>query len=206
MTDQNQTSRRRDRAASTRALLDAGIRLFGARGFDGTTTAAIAREAGLNEQLISRYFGSKAGLLAAIHDEHLALVRDHLEGDETPPLPDLESELRRIMHRAHDHIRQSERYLRVMLPRLVVDQDAAERMRIVLPDRSDAWLAARLAGFQQAGQIAPWVDIAALSRTVVEKVFATSFLRIALFAPTEAEIAQEYDSFARMIVRGIALD
>ena len=44
----------------------AGVKAFATRGHDAATTKMIAAEAGLNEQLITRYFGGKAGLLLAL--------------------------------------------------------------------------------------------------------------------------------------------
>lgn len=47
-------------------LLAAGKSLFARRGYEQTSTAAIAREAGTSESQLVRYFGGKSGLLAAI--------------------------------------------------------------------------------------------------------------------------------------------
>ena len=55
---------------SSRArLLLAGKALFARRGFEQTSTAAIARDAGTSESQLVRYFGSKAGVLEAIFEE-----------------------------------------------------------------------------------------------------------------------------------------
>ena len=59
--DSTQTSRVR--------LLEAGKALFSRLGFEQTSTAAIAREAGTSESQLVRYYRSKAGLLEAIFNE-----------------------------------------------------------------------------------------------------------------------------------------
>lgn len=59
--DNTQTSRMR--------LLQAGKTLFAKNGYEQTSTAAIAREAGSSESQLIRYFGGKAGLLEAIFNE-----------------------------------------------------------------------------------------------------------------------------------------
>jgi AcrR family transcriptional regulator len=59
--DNTQTSRSR--------LLNAGKTLFAKHGYEQTSTAAIAREAGSSESQLIRYFGGKAGLLEAIFNE-----------------------------------------------------------------------------------------------------------------------------------------
>ncbi|HEX8411265.1 MAG TPA: TetR/AcrR family transcriptional regulator [Thermoanaerobaculia bacterium] len=67
-------------------LLTAGKSLFAKSGYEGTSTAAIAREAGSSESQLIRYFGGKAGLLEAIfNDSWTALhsvVEQALEGAE----------------------------------------------------------------------------------------------------------------------------
>ncbi|HEV8436183.1 MAG TPA: TetR/AcrR family transcriptional regulator [Thermoanaerobaculia bacterium] len=59
--DNTQTSRMR--------LMTAGKMLFSRNGYEQTSTAAIAREAGTSESQLMRYFGGKSGLLEAIFNE-----------------------------------------------------------------------------------------------------------------------------------------
>ncbi|MFE3544467.1 TetR family transcriptional regulator [Nocardia sp. NPDC059177] len=62
--------RRRDRAATRAALLDAARIRFAAQGFDGTGLREIAAQVGVDPALIARYFGSKRQLYAeAMHVE-----------------------------------------------------------------------------------------------------------------------------------------
>ena len=58
--DNTQTSRSR--------LLNAGKSLFARNGYEQTSTAAIAREAGSSESQLIRYFGGKAGLLEDLRE------------------------------------------------------------------------------------------------------------------------------------------
>src|SRR5947208_4214212 len=57
---------------SRQRLLEAGKSLFAKFGFEQTSTATIAREAGTSESQLVRYYRSKAGLLEAIFNEHWA--------------------------------------------------------------------------------------------------------------------------------------
>jgi len=66
--DNTQTSRSR--------LLNAGKTLFAKNGYEQTSTAAIAREAGSSESQLIRYFGGKAGLLEAIFNEAWAALNE----------------------------------------------------------------------------------------------------------------------------------
>lgn len=66
--DNTQTSRNR--------LLNAGKTLFARNGYEQTSTAAIAREAGSSESQLIRYFGGKAGLLETIFNESWASLNE----------------------------------------------------------------------------------------------------------------------------------
>jgi AcrR family transcriptional regulator len=50
-------------------ILRAGRSLFALQGYENTTTAAIARDAGTSESQLIKHFGSKEGLLEAIFDQ-----------------------------------------------------------------------------------------------------------------------------------------
>lgn len=64
--------------ASRRALIEAGIELFGRRGLEGATTRAIANASGQNIAAIGYYFGSKDGLYLAVAQHLLESTFGHL--------------------------------------------------------------------------------------------------------------------------------
>lgn len=69
----------RDAQATRAALLQAGLELFSQRGFEGATTDAIARRAGINKAMINYHFGGKKGLYEAILGDGLGRVAGRLE-------------------------------------------------------------------------------------------------------------------------------
>lgn len=70
--DSTQTSRVR--------LIEAGKALFARLGFEQTSTAAIAREAGTSESQLVRYYHSKVGLLEAIFNENWRELNRAIQG------------------------------------------------------------------------------------------------------------------------------
>ena len=64
--------RQRDAERSRERILAAATEEFGAHGFAGARVAAIAARAGVNQQLISYYFGGKQGLYEALQQSWLA--------------------------------------------------------------------------------------------------------------------------------------
>lgn len=71
-TDGKATRGRKPSAVTRERILAAARELFSARGFKGTTTAAIARHARVNEALIFRHFPAKTDLYTAILQAKLA--------------------------------------------------------------------------------------------------------------------------------------
>lgn len=70
---------------SQKALIEAGLRLFGQQGFDATSTRALAAEAGVNVALIAYHFGGKEGLRQAVTAE---VARRIFAAAGTPSMPD----------------------------------------------------------------------------------------------------------------------
>ena len=58
--------RERNPERSRERIIEAALGEFAAKGFAGARVAAIARRAGLNQQLISHHFGGKLGLYRAV--------------------------------------------------------------------------------------------------------------------------------------------
>src|SRR3954470_6534600 len=67
------------RAASSRdRILMAAKQLFAARGYENTSTVAIARQAGTSESQLMKHFGSKEGLLESIFDAGWGNLSAHM--------------------------------------------------------------------------------------------------------------------------------
>ena len=77
----------RGRAATRRRLVSAGARLFVRRGFHGTNSNEIARQARVATGTFYLHFEDKHALLRAIalqvHEQHQEEIRSQLEGDES---------------------------------------------------------------------------------------------------------------------------
>jgi TetR/AcrR family transcriptional regulator len=65
--------RKRDAERTRERILDAALVEFGEHGFAGARVGAIARRAGVNQQLISYYFDGKEGLYRALNERWRAL-------------------------------------------------------------------------------------------------------------------------------------
>ncbi|MEU9456707.1 helix-turn-helix domain-containing protein [Streptomyces sp. NPDC048277] len=59
-------------------LREAALELFAERGFEATSTRAVAAAAGLSPALVTRHFGSKEGLRAAVDEHVLGRIAEQL--------------------------------------------------------------------------------------------------------------------------------
>jgi AcrR family transcriptional regulator len=72
--------RQQQRSLDTRErLVDAALRVFAARGFDGATTRAIAERAGVALAALPYHFETKEALWRAAADRIFALLHEHFE-------------------------------------------------------------------------------------------------------------------------------
>ncbi|HEU5451286.1 MAG TPA: TetR/AcrR family transcriptional regulator [Terriglobales bacterium] len=75
------------RSSAERILLSAK-HLFATRGYENTSTVAIARGAGTSESQLMKHFGSKEGLLEAIFDTGWAALAERVAHVREMPAPD----------------------------------------------------------------------------------------------------------------------
>ena len=71
-------SRTRDPDAKRRRIAAAALEIFGEHGYEGTTTAALAKAAGVAEGTVFHHFGSKDGLLEACGEEQIRPLAEKL--------------------------------------------------------------------------------------------------------------------------------
>lgn len=96
------TQRRRGRTSkiSRERILDASLLEFAKHGYEGATTASVARRIGVTQPLIHYHFGSKESLWRSAVEMAFGQVATLLEGmDEPAPGEDPRERLRRIVHR-----------------------------------------------------------------------------------------------------------
>jgi len=92
--------------------MEAARALFAERGYAATTTADVARHAGVSEGIVFHHFGSKAELLeevAADYGRGLAQAMFDL-----PPVPGQPPSARRMLRAAFDYVREHRGVARVL--------------------------------------------------------------------------------------------
>jgi AcrR family transcriptional regulator len=73
--------------SSEERIRDAALRSFASHGIAATSLRMVAEAAGASIGLVQHYFGTKAGLIAAVDQHVLRLVSDALEAEPLPAPP-----------------------------------------------------------------------------------------------------------------------
>jgi AcrR family transcriptional regulator len=138
----------RNRPAREQALITAARRLFATRGYEASTTREIASEAGCAEGLIHRYFKGKAGLLVALIQTHL---REEMSGiaQRLQPTSNMREEVAQLVEYELDRMWSDREFLKVVLPRAMVDPSLSGTVRKAVISRRAEVLAGRLNRFPE---------------------------------------------------------
>ena len=191
--------KKRNRVESTQKLMDAALEVFSESGFDGATTKAISRRAGLKESLIQRYFKSKAGLLTA-------LIKKYAEMKFIVPYPagkTVEDEIYNHLNAQYDSDTKNSSFVRVAFHSVLGNPALMKELEGKY--RNPGNLVSRLKYFQNKGQIGRDVDIQYLAQIIGSQNFITGILESAFLGIKDAEIhRRQFKIFAHYIVRGIS--
>jgi len=140
----SQAERRRDPDRARQRLLDAAAEEFGAKGFGGARVRDIAARAGLSMQLISYYFGGKAGLYAELQRQWGQASRGQASPDQA---------LDQVVAGFFQASQANRPWARLLAWQgLSGETPAASRPELM------AWITAELTRRQQAGELAADLD------------------------------------------------
>ncbi|MDB5714987.1 MAG: transcriptional regulator [Sphingomonadales bacterium] len=195
--------RKRDREASRRLLIDAGIELFSTLGYEAATTKAIATLAGFNEQLITRYFGGKAGLLAAVYLDFIERRENDALYALEPLSHDASEEIRRFMVFKHRHIADIEKLLRIVMPQIILDPSLLPMINDPSVLRGAVVLADRLRALQATGAIRADADLRRIATLVVWQSISLSFLMRHMSGGRDGEVLRLIEIFAITLGSGL---
>jgi AcrR family transcriptional regulator len=194
--------RRRDREATKQALLAAGLQVFAERGYDAATTREVAQAAGVNEQLIQRYFGGKKGLLVAIIERF---------GEEErrccampPPCESLEAEIRGFLDFQLEHASATSDFSKVALHRSLCDPEVAREIGRQFAETRVPLLHQRLEALRARGLIDRGADLGAAATALSSLSFGLAFVDQVVFGADCERLRRVTRHVARVYAAGLA--
>jgi AcrR family transcriptional regulator len=195
-------ARIRDRQRTEEKLFEAAVEAMSSLGYEGATTRRIADLAGVNEQLISRYFGGKAGLLAAILRSYTGteLARERAA---RPAAPDLQRDIAAFLAEA-DFPAEREPFARLALARALVDGEVAAAIDALRRDCYTPLLLERLRQHRDSGAIAAAADLELAADALVHLRLGLAAYGRLLFGLGTPHLKQVIDTAAGVFAAGLA--
>lgn len=198
--DKNDTNthlkiKKRDRSASEERLLKAGLEVFSAHGYDGSTTKMIAKTADVNESLIGRYFDGKEGLLIAIIEKFLEeMVNREL------PFPPQKSLTEELECYTKDRIEVGcvhEDFVKIIFSQGLVNRTFKKRVLETIPMQLDPRLIARVQKLADEGQLVTGVNIEEICEDVDSYMSGIFFHDVILHEKTKDVVIKRSVRFVR---------
>lgn len=197
-TSKNPPIKKRNRTESTKRLLNAALEVFSEVGFDAATTKSIAQLAGLNESLIQRYFGSKAGLLRAV----IQLYAEHKLEGAYPPGRTLEDEILNYLVYQYDAYTFNPNFVRVAFHSVLNNPGFMKTLEAKA--RFPEHLVSRLKTFQIEGAIKADIDLKNLAQLISSQAFVYGIMERSILGMGSAEShRQKFKFFAHTIALGL---
>jgi TetR/AcrR family transcriptional regulator, regulator of cefoperazone and chloramphenicol sensitivity len=195
------SGRRRDKEATKRALLAAGLQVFAERGYDAATTREVAQAAGVNEQLIQRYFGGKEGLLVAIIERY---GEEERQSCSMPPAcASVEAEIRGFLDFQLEHACEVGDFLKVVLQRSLCDPDVAREIGRQFAETRVPLLRRRLEALRERGLIESGADLEAAALALSSLSFGLAFVDQLVFGADCEQLRHIMRHIAKVYAKGL---
>ena len=194
--------RRRDKEATKQALLAAGVQVFADRGYDAATTREVAQAAGVNEQLIQRYFGGKGGLLLAIIER---FGEEERRGCAMPPpCASIEAEVRGFLEYHLERACEIADVTKVALHRSLCDPEIAREIGRQFAETRMPLLRQRLDALRARGLIDPAADLEAAATALSSLSFGLAFVDQLVFGADCERLRRVTRHVARVYATALA--
>lgn len=202
LTSYEQDLQKADIPAGKKKVLLAAIHLFSQQGFAATTTAQIAKEAGVSEGTIYKYFSSKKKLLAQVLIPLLTQIRDNFFTQLNPD-QSLEDFVDFAIKDRLQFARQNFALIKIMLQELLTDLDQISSVGQLLKGPKGL--------FKQINDIKkryPEIN-AKLTETQIIRIFLSPILayllQVQLLKPQAENKADDLQIIHQQIIAGLTI-
>src|ERR1051325_10600685 len=156
----------RPRAFDPDKALDAALKVFWERGYEGASLADLTKAMGINKPSLYGTFGDKAELFRKVVDRYLS--RQNLLWEQVLREPSARTTVERILNAVADSLTSGQNPHGCLLVQSALtcsEESDCIKKELALPRAdSDGMLRSRLERAQKDGEIAQGVDVAALFR------------------------------------------
>ncbi len=183
-------------------LLEGAARVFAREGIAGSTTRAIAREAGVNEVTLFRHFQTKDRLITAVVGENFGAQAVSARQPAPGPNTDLRSDLTEHAHRYEKLIKDNLPLIRIMIGEIQHHPDHERQVFKAIFRPSREALVARLEAAQADGRLAATAHPEVLADLFGAMIFMGVLRRNSAHAKLEYSAGSYLATAVDLIVRG----
>lgn len=193
---------RKNRRETEAKLLQAAVEIMSSLGYERATTKRIAETAGVNEQLITRYFGGKEGLLVAVLQQYTKteFTREH---DARPQSGASLTEVITYFLQEADFSIEHEPFSRVALHQAVVDPKVAGAIEQLCRECYRPLLREQLEDCRKRGMLQKDVDSDAIIDALIYVRLGLAAYGRVLFQIDSGSLQQLCVTFAQVFTKAI---
>lgn len=184
-------------------MFQAGVEVMSAVGYEAATTRRIAEAAGVNEQLISRYFGGKQGLLLAILRRYAVTETDRELASRPAVADTLQQEIKAFLAES-DVASDREPFARLALVRALLDPAIAGAIDQLRCECYRPLLMQRLQAHQQRGNIDPRQDLEQATEVLIQLRLGLSAYGRLMFGFSPLALQRLYETSGEVFAKGLA--
>ncbi len=151
-------TRRKNKTTKRKAILTAAIKLFSEYGYEQTSIAQLAREAGIGKGTVYSYFQTKQDIVRAFCEEELELTRQELAARCNPETP-LGEQLLVIFMSEFKHLTEHHEFGRIYLQETVFPREHHHAADLEIQNRYLEMLFPIYRQAQQRGELRDDLDL-----------------------------------------------
>jgi AcrR family transcriptional regulator len=188
-------------------IVETAIQMFAEKGYASTSTAEIAKAAGVAEGTIFRHFGSKENLLLSVIlpflvDAIPVIAGEFIEEVLSKPYHSFESFLTTLIQNRLEFVRENKEIFKILIVELLHRDELREQLVTFFQQTPYQHVTIILDTFKQRGEL---MDLPnpTLIRTMMTQVFGFFMVRFALFPDLNWDDSFEVEQLVQVILKGI---
>lgn len=188
-------------------IVETAIQMFADKGYASTSTAEIAKAAGVAEGTIFRHFGSKENLLLSVILPFLlnsvpVIADEFIQEVLTQPFNSFESFITTLIKNRLEFVRENKQIFKILIVELLNRDELRDQLVAFFQQAPYQHITRILDSFKERGEL---IDLPnpILIRTMITQVFGFFMVRFALFPDLNWDDSLEVEQLVQLILNGI---
>lgn len=190
-----------------RAAMLSALELFSKQGYDGTSTMAIAKHAGISQATIFKYFKTKDDLLAAILKPMINNLLPEYREDflaEIPATATLQETVHFLVRDRYDFLIKNREVALIFLTQVMTNADTRTMFQKFMAETAPMFVNAIYGTLKNSGSLREDLPPAAVLRTMAGQLLSYFIQRQVLMPDAKADEDADLQVIEELIVRAIS--